>query len=153
MVDTSGPPVEMALEEIDRDECLKLLSSQFMGRLAVADHGAYPPHIVPVNFIIDGDQVVFRSNFGLKFRLSVLAEHSVSFEADVVDAEGHMAWSVVVQGRAELLTDDEIAALPEAPWLHPWAPGERARWVRIVPYTVTGRRLRPVPHQPSAVES
>ena len=91
MIDTGGPPVEMALDEIDRDECLKLLGSQLMGRLAVADHGAYPPHIVPVNFIVDGDHVVFRTNFGLKFQLSVLAEHSVSFEADLVDAEGHMA--------------------------------------------------------------
>ena len=148
MTDISGPPMEMALEEIGRDECLELLSSQLMGRLAVADHGAYPPHIVPVNFVLDGDQVVFRTNFGLKFQLSVLAEHSVSFEADEVDAEGHMAWSVVVQGRAELLADDDVAALPLAPWLHPWAPGERAHWVRIVPYTVTGRKLQPVPYRP-----
>lgn len=146
MTNPGGPPVQMVLEEIDRDDCLKLLQSQSMGRLAVADHGAYPPHIVPVNFIVEGDQVIFRSNFGLKFQLSVLAEHSVSFEADLVDAEGHMAWSVVVQGRAELLNQEEIDALPHGAWLHPWAPGERKEWVRIVPYTVTGRRVRPAPY-------
>jgi nitroimidazol reductase NimA-like FMN-containing flavoprotein (pyridoxamine 5'-phosphate oxidase superfamily) len=141
----------MVLQEIDREECLTLLQSQSMGRLAVADHGAYPPHIVPVNFIVEGDHVIFRSNFGLKFQLSVLAEHSVSFEADLVDAEGHMAWSVVVQGRAELLGQEEIDALPYGVWLHPWAPGERNEWVRIVPYTVTGRRVRPAPY--SAADS
>lgn len=151
MTNAGGPPVQMVLEEIDRDECLKLLQSQSMGRLAVADHGAYPPHIVPVNFIVEGDHVIFRSNFGLKFQLSVLAEHSVSFEADEVDAEGHMAWSVVVQGRAELLSQEEIDALPHGSWLHRWAPGERKEWVRIVPYTVTGRRLRAAPYS-AAVE-
>ncbi len=150
MTNAGGPPVQMVLDEIDRDECLKLLQSQSMGRLAVADHGAYPPHIVPVNFIVDGDQVIFRSNFGLKFQLSVLAEHSVSFEADLIDAEGHMAWSVVVQGRAELLSQEEIDALPNGSWLHPWAPGERKEWVRIVPYTVTGRRVRPTPYSAAA---
>jgi uncharacterized protein len=148
MIDTNGPPFELALEEIDRNECLRLLASQQMGRLAVADHGAYPPHIIPVNFIVDGDRVIFRTNAGLKFRLSVLAEHSVSFEVDEVDAQGHMAWSVVVQGRAELLNADDVAAL--ASWLRPWAPGDRTQWVRIVPYTVTGRRLRPVPFSPVA---
>jgi nitroimidazol reductase NimA-like FMN-containing flavoprotein (pyridoxamine 5'-phosphate oxidase superfamily) len=149
MTNSGGPPIEMVLDEIDRDECLRLLKTQTMGRLAVADHGAYPPHIVPVNFVVDGDQVVFRSNFGRKFQLSVLAEHSVSFEADEIDREGHMAWSVVVQGRAELLTDDEIEAIPQGSWLHPWAPGDRKEWVRVIPYTVTGRRLRPVPYSPA----
>ena len=105
-----------------------------------------------MNFIVEGDQVIFRSNFGLKFQLSVLAEHSVSFEADLVDAEGHMAWSVVVQGRAELLNQGEIDALPHGSWLHPWAPGERKEWVRIVPYTVTGRRIRPAPYSAAPQE-
>ena len=146
MTNACVPPVRMVLDEIDREECLRLLTTQSMGRLAVADHGAYPPHIVPVNFILDGDRIVFRSNFGLKFQLSVLAEHAVSFEADLVDGEGHMAWSVVVQGRAELLTDEEVAALPQGGWLHPWAPGERREWVRVVPYTITGRRVRPAPY-------
>ena len=152
MTNAGGPPVQMVLEEIDREECLELLRSQSMGRLAVVDHGAYPPHIVPVNFIVEGEHVIFRSNFGLKFQLSVLAEHSVSFEADLVDAEGHMAWSVVVQGRAELLRQEEIDALPRGSWLRPWAPGERKEWVRIVPYTVTGRRVRPTPYSAAPQE-
>jgi uncharacterized protein len=148
MNDMGDPPLELVLDEISRDECLELLASQSIGRLAVADHGGYPPHIVPVNFVLDGDAVVFRSNVGLKFRLSVLSEHSVSFEVDSVEPGGHMAWSVVVQGRAELLGDDDIAAIPAGAWLRPMAPGERAEWVRIVPYAITGRKVRPVPISP-----
>ena len=145
MSDGGGPPMERVLEEIGRDECLGLLRGQSIGRLAVADHGYYPPHIVPVNFVLDGDNVVFRSDAGLKFRLSILAEHSVSFEVDEIQPEGPLSWSVVVQGRAELLADDEAATLEYVSWLHPLAPGDRPQLVRIVPYTITGRRLRSVP--------
>lgn len=145
------PPQDLVLDAIPRDECLTLLHGESLGRLAVADHGYYPPHIVPVNYIMaDEDAVVFRSNDGLKFKLSVLAEHSVSFEIDCVDQAGRMAWSVVVQGRAELLTGEEIDALPLGQWLEPLAPGERAQWIRIVPYSITGRRVRPVPHLTSS---
>jgi nitroimidazol reductase NimA-like FMN-containing flavoprotein (pyridoxamine 5'-phosphate oxidase superfamily) len=143
-------PIHLALEEMERDECLSLLKTQQIGRLAVADHGYYPPHIVPVNFTLDGESVVFRSNPGLKFKLAILAEHSVSFEVDVIDREGRMAWSVVVQGRAELLRDEEIGAVDLGTWLEPWAEGDRDQWVRIVPYTVTGRRIRPVPVAPAS---
>ena len=148
MSDMVDPPLEMVLDEIPRDECLALLQHQVVGRLAVADHGGYPPHIVPVNFILDGESVVFRSNVGLKFKLSVLAEHSVSFEVDSVDELGHMAWSVVVQGRADLLGDADIAGVPGGALLRPMAPGDRPEWIRITPYSITGRRLRAVPISP-----
>lgn len=150
MNEIDSSPVEMVLEEIDRGQCIELLKTQSVGRLAVADHGYYPPHIVPVNFALDGEAVVFRSNDGLKFKLSVLAEHSVSFEVDELDREGALAWSVVVQGRAEILTQEQIDALPHGEWLQPWAPGERRTWIRIVPYTITGRSLRPVPLTPGS---
>lgn len=152
MIEEGTSPIEMVLEGIERDECLVLLRSQSLGRLAVADHGYYPPHIVPVNFTVAEDCVVFRSDPGLKFKLSVLAQHSVSFEVDSIDEAGRMAWSVVAQGRAELLTKEEAEALTLGPWLQPWAPGERQQWVRIVPYTITGRRLRPRPMS-SAVDA
>jgi hypothetical protein len=105
----------MVLNEIDRDACIELMKTQSVGRLAVADHGYYPPHIVPVNFAVDGDAVVFRSD-----------------------------------GRAELLTQEQVDALPHGEWLQPWAPGARRTWVRIVPYTITGRRLQPVPMRPGS---
>ena len=77
-----------------------------------------------MNFALDGDSVVFRSDDGLKLRLSVLALHSVSFEVDEVDREGAVAWSVVVQGRAEVLTQGQVDALPHGEWLQ--ALGTRA---------------------------
>lgn len=140
MSDVTSPP-DPVIEELGRDECLELLGTQSIGRLAVADHGHYPPHLVPVNFVLDGDRVVFRSEWGLKFRLSVLAEHSVSFEVDHLDPDGRLAWSVVVQGRADLLGQDEIDAVTQAPKLRPLV-GEPREWIQIVPYVITGRKLR-----------
>jgi nitroimidazol reductase NimA-like FMN-containing flavoprotein (pyridoxamine 5'-phosphate oxidase superfamily) len=148
MIDATFPP-EPVLEELGRAECLELVRTQSVGRLAVADHGHYPPHIVPVNFAVEGDRVVFRSSWGLKFRLSVLAEHSVSFEVDFIDHDGHLAWSVVVQGRAELLRQDAVDALVSAKDVRPWAPGERPEWIQIVPYLITGRRLRNLTGSPA----
>ena len=97
-----------------------------------------------MNFALEADCVVFRCNTGLKFKLSVLAQHSVSFEVDSLDEAGPMAWSVVFQGRAELLGGDEIETFSRAASLRSWAPGERGQWVRLIPYTITGRRLRTV---------
>ena len=44
------------LEELDRDECLRLLRSATLGRLAVVIGGQ--PLVFPVNFTLDGDAVV-----------------------------------------------------------------------------------------------
>ena len=41
------------LEELTREECIKLLRTQPVGRFAVAQ-GEAPPHVVPVNYILDG---------------------------------------------------------------------------------------------------
>ena len=141
MSDVATSPPEPVLEELGREECLALLATQSIGRLAVADHGHYPPHIVPVNFALEGDRVVFRSDWGLKFRLAILAKHSVSFEVDHLDPEGRLAWSVVVQGRVELLPQDEVDAVARASTLRP-VVGEPREWIRIVPYVITGRKLR-----------
>jgi uncharacterized protein len=52
------------LEVIDPDECRRLLAGDEIGRLAVADGGA--PTVVPVNYVVDGDAVVFRTAPGTK---------------------------------------------------------------------------------------
>ena len=53
------------LEELEHDECLKLLATMSIGRVAIVidDRG---PLVVPVNYALDGDVVVFRSGAGSK---------------------------------------------------------------------------------------
>ena len=133
----SNAQADSVVEEIPREECLRLLATRPIGRVAVAEPGS-PPLVVPVNFLLDGEAVVFRSDYGTKFRLMALAEQAVSFEVDDVDVGRPSGWSVLVQGQAYEATPWETTHLR----LRPWAPGEKGHWVRIVPDSITGRRVR-----------
>ena len=118
------------------EECLALLADHPVGRVAIAQPGQ-PPLVVPVNYQLDGDAIVFRSDPGLKTQL--LAHMPVSFEVDSIDPHHRTGWSVLVHGTAYLATHWETDHLH----LDPWAEGKKRIWVRIVPSTITGRRLEP----------
>ena len=130
-------PVEReveGLEELDHDQCVELLASMSIGRLAVAvdDDG---PLVVPVNYVLDGDVVVFRSGAGSK--LHALWDLPVSFQVDQVDPFHRAGWSVLVRGYASEATSQQVKDLA----LEPWAPGSKRHWIRIVPRAITGRRI------------
>ena len=122
------------LEPIPRDECLSLLAAMAVGRLAIASPGA-PPLVVPVNYVLDGEVVVFRSDPGEKIFL--LRGSPASFQIDQIDPSRRTGWSVLVQGAAYEATPGEVEHLH----IEPWAPGEKSHWVRIVPASITGRRI------------
>src|SRR3954466_510058 len=94
------------VEVVDTAECLRLIASEEVGRLAVVSGGQ--PHVIPVNYVVDGDTIVFRSADGTKLRAAL--EGSVAFEVDHFDRPGRGGWSVVVHGRGEEIT----AAAPPA---------------------------------------
>lgn len=134
-------PDPLALEHLPTEECLHLLRShpQRIGRVGIADDGRRPV-ILPVNYAMDDDVVVFRTAQGTKLAAAVRGAF-VAFEVDDVDMAWQEGWSVLVRGQADEATDpDEIARLEGLP-LRPWAGGQREHFVRIRPDTVTGRRL------------
>lgn len=133
----------MGIDALDREECVRLLGSQTVGRVVVVDHGA--PYVVPVNYAMDGDAVVFRTAVGTK--LDAASRSSVAFEVDELDVEARTGWSVVVRGVAQEVTSfdrpdlvSRMAALP----LHPWVPGDKPHFIRLAPHTITGRRVQQV---------
>ena len=128
------------MEAIDRDECLELLGSVPVGRVAVVIGGG-SPHIVPVNFAVvrsarDGDAIVFRTDAGTKLR--AVERGRVAFEADHYDTATRTGWSVVVHGQAEEVDAGRNGAAVDP---DPWAGGEKAHWVRIHATSITGRRI------------
>ncbi len=134
-----------AIEKMPREECLALMAGQLIGRIAVADPGR-APIVVPVNFLLDGDTVVFRTDAGSMFCLAVLDGQPVSFEVDGVDAGSHGGWSVLLRGTAsEIPEHEEGRPERERISLRPWAPGAKSHWVRIVPDVISGRRICPAP--------
>jgi hypothetical protein len=65
----------------------------------------------------------------------------VAFEVDQTDAAMRTGWSVLIQGAVHHVDAKEERASLLAVGLEPWAGGERALFLRIVPSLVTGRRI------------
>ena len=113
---------------LSRDECFGLLASAHVGRVGLS-MGALPV-VLPVNFALDRDSVVFRTGEGAKYEAAV-SNTVVAFEVDHVDPLYHAGWSVLVTGVANLVTEPtEVARLAALP-IRPWADGKRGHYVRI----------------------
>ena len=127
---------------LSTEDCYRLLGSHRIGRLGVnADRY---PLIFPVNYAMDGDALVIRTNAGLK--LTAADRANVAFEVDDIDPIRRVGWSVLVRGLAEEISSqqrDDLIARTKAAGVEPWAPGERGHWLRIHPVLVTGRVIVP----------
>jgi len=129
------------VEDLSSEDCLALLASQQVGRLAVAIRDR--PDIFPVNYVVDRACVVFRTAEGTKLAAAVLGR-GVAFEIDGVDASQGEAWSVIVKGHAvELQGMEELFDATALP-LFPWHASPKHRFVKIEPVQLTGRRFRVV---------
>jgi len=123
---------ERHLEALGVDECFDLLRGQEIGRIAIgAPNG--PPFVAPVTFVLDGTNILFRSNAGEKLDA---VDQVVSFQVDAFDRMHRAGWSVLLHGRIGIADDAEVAHLELEPWI-----GVRAFWIRLVPEVVSGRRL------------
>jgi nitroimidazol reductase NimA-like FMN-containing flavoprotein (pyridoxamine 5'-phosphate oxidase superfamily) len=128
-----------ALSRLGREECLTLLASRSVGRLAyVARAGV--PDIVPVNYRVHEGDVLIRSGAGPKLQAAERGD-VVAFEVDDIDDDAHAGWSVVVVGRARRLSRSEQLALPADALPQAWANGPRLSVLRIRPTRLDGRRL------------
>ena len=144
---SSHPEVALArdateLLELDRSECLRLLATASVGRIAVTVPGWPEPLIRPVNYLFDkGSQsVLIRSGIGSKLRALILSARA-AFEIDDVDAVGRVGWSVIVHGVCEEITNPSELRRVTDLGLEPWPPGDKSHWIRIRVTTISGRRI------------
>jgi uncharacterized protein len=126
------------MDELEIEVCWWLVARTRFGRVAFVVDGV--PAVRPVNCGVLERQVVFRT--GTDTTLGQMADGSpVAFEVDHTDPVAESGWSVIVTGHVRLVTDaDELTRLAEYE-LHPWAPGVRDRWMKVVPTAVTGREV------------
>jgi nitroimidazol reductase NimA-like FMN-containing flavoprotein (pyridoxamine 5'-phosphate oxidase superfamily) len=124
------------VEVLEREECLRLLRSAPVGRVAVEVPDG-PPLVVPVNFLLVGEYVVFRIDVGTVFRQTFRSERPISCQVDSFDVVTRTGWSVLVGGPASELEDWEARPLT----LRPWAAGPEVHWVALRIEVVSGRRL------------
>ncbi len=134
---------EPRLVELDRDECLRLISPGGVGR--VAFNTPEGPMVLPVNYRLHGDAVVFRTAAGGMLAQELTTgvegvEFKIAFEIDQIDETTEEGWSVVVHGPAHHVSPRELDSVA-ACGLRSWAGGSREHFMRIVPSRITGRRI------------
>jgi CBS-domain-containing membrane protein len=133
-----GLPLDRrGLRVLGLDECLELLRRAPMGRVALVRNGE--PIVIPVNHGLDRMNVVFRSTWGSKL-LAAQQESLVAFEVDHSVEEPPGGWSVLVTGRASVVSDaaevDRLERLGVPAWTE---VDEDTLWVRITPNEISGR--------------
>lgn len=126
------------LEILGRQECMALLRSAPLGRIAFTRQAL--PAIQPVNFAMDGEDVIICTVSGSKLSAAT-ANTVVAFESDEFDPVGRCGWSVMIIGLARRVTNPEEIAALKSLVPYPWVPGHRDQSIRIRPEIVTGRRI------------
>jgi uncharacterized protein len=132
VVDKSG------LQVLSEGDCFALIAHAPIGRVVYSDRAL--PVIVPVNFTLDGDDIVIRT--GRRSRLAThVSGHVIAFEVDQIDAASHSGWSVVLTGFLQLIDEPAEIERLERLGLRSWAPSAHDRYLRLRADLVTGRRI------------
>jgi len=133
-----GPSGHPVLQTLTAAECYDLLSPGGVGRVAFT--AADGPVVLPVNFAMAGQTVIFRT--APDTLLAGYLDGPAGFEVDRLDEALSQGWSVLVSGRAVRVTSEaEVRRLEQYAGVRPWAGGARAVYVRIIPRRITGRRV------------
>ncbi|MFB9312715.1 pyridoxamine 5'-phosphate oxidase family protein [Nocardioides plantarum] len=127
-MDAEGP-----VHELTAEQCWERIEHEELGRLAfrLVDE----VHLVPINYVVQGRSLLFRTASGNKL-LAAALHSDVAFEIDWHDDRA--AWSVVARGRLRQLEEDEQHRLDDES-RQPWVPTLKYDVIELVPEVVTGR--------------
>jgi len=125
--------------ELSYAKCRELLGGGIFGRVALCTPDG--PRILPVNYSVVKESVVFRTS-----ATGVVATHAwgapIAFEVDFVDYADHKGWSVVATGPGHRVEEEAELAHIKRTWEpRPWAGGAKPLYVRLAWDELTGRRL------------
>lgn len=123
-------------EVLDRTDCLALIAPAGIGRVGFTARAL--PQILPVDYALVGDQIVFRTSPGSQLERALRDETVVAFEVDDVGRHPLETWSVVVTGRAGPCRDLLCRRAAEEALGARWAGG--GRYVALSTEIVSGRR-------------
>lgn len=129
-----------SIHELSPEECVALLGSTTVGRLAfVNDDGQ---QLLPVNFTVVDERIYFRTTHdGILGHLAA-GHDDIAFGVDHHDVFRD-GWNVTVRGSVAAETDEEIVeTVLSHTRLHPWAGGDRPLVMAITPRAIDGRRVK-----------
>ena len=132
------PVGHRVIARLASSECRRLIAPGGIGRIAFGTVSG--PVVVPVNFAYFDDTVVIRTAEGTV--VDGHADGPVALEVDRIDEALCQGWSVLVRGQAHRVAHPaELRRLQEEAAVWPWAGGDREVYLRIIPDTITGRRV------------
>ena len=106
------------LKVLGFDECLQRLRDAVVGRVGFLRDGEIA--VLPVNHVVDGMDIAFRTSWGSKLQIAADAGR-VAFEVDGHDPALSTGWSVLVHGTATLVYEEEdrerLDAIADKPWI------------------------------------
>lgn len=126
------------LMKLDPTECMELLAAKSVGRIAYASNAG--ARILPVNYILVGDSIIFRTVADGEIFHHAL-DSICAFEIDETDEFFQSGWSVVAVGRLQLATADDFTHMRYGKLPEPWAAGNRNLFLRLPCKQVSGRRV------------
>jgi general stress protein 26 len=135
-VDEDGWSPQGPVTELTDQHSWEFLQRSSLGRLAVSSDNK--PAIFPVDFYCDGNSILFRTAEGTKLA-DLVANDAVAFEAD--EHTTRESLSVIVEGRAHVVTDESEIRDADRATLPRWIPIAVPVYVRIVPTKIHGRRF------------
>ncbi|MGW3729120.1 pyridoxamine 5'-phosphate oxidase family protein [Streptomyces sp. NPDC000851] len=128
---------------LDRQECLRLLAKVPVGRVVYTRQAL--PAVLPINFSLGTDASVLLCTSPASDLVHAIDGVVVAFETDEFDAATRSGWSVVVTGRATVVTDPAEHERLTQTGPSSWIPLRESVFVRIDPEMVTGRELKGAP--------
>jgi nitroimidazol reductase NimA-like FMN-containing flavoprotein (pyridoxamine 5'-phosphate oxidase superfamily) len=140
-----GEPWPRVIENLDKDECLRLLAARRVGRLGYTSREG--PAVAPVVYKMHDSSLIFHplegTNAEEDLRTGIAeAEYEVAFEIDQVDPLAGWGWTVLVVGPAHFVDTEaeraSIIAAGDDPF--PWLEEESAPLMRVHPHHFYGRR-------------
>ena len=131
------------LDVLTIDECRAYIAAGGVGRFVYVEPGRGPV-AVPVNYRMDADDVVFRTDIHTAIVDSLERDQrqKVSFDVDHLDDALSEGWSVLLTGTARIITDQVGLERAAALGIEPWAGGDRTDYIRVAASQITGRRIR-----------
>ncbi len=123
------------MEVLGQAACYDLLRGETVGRIAFWDRPEIT--IMPVNYVVDEDRILFRTAGGAKLSAAIGGSEA-ALEVDGLDPRQRTAWSVVVHGELTTIQPDETFNELR---LRPWSRAPKENWVTINPRRITGRRI------------
>jgi uncharacterized protein len=106
---------DLAVRELDRDECLALLATTNLGRLALTRRAL--PTIVPARYLVNDERAVIHLSTGLN-HVAWLDGEVVALQVSAFDETQTYGWTVFITGAAHGMPDPiRPQDHPNAPWI------------------------------------